>query len=114
MMDDRARIHLLQMRDAASDALTFVAGFSEEEFLRDRRTQQAVCLSLIMLGENAIKLQDKYPEVLQSFDGIEWQNIRGMRNRLVHAYVDVNLQTVWSTVTRMLPRLVQQIESITG
>jgi uncharacterized protein with HEPN domain len=30
------------------------------------------------------------------------------------AYVDVNLQTVWSTVTRMLPRLVQQIESITG
>ncbi len=55
-MDERARIHLLQMRDAAQDALTFVSGISEEEFLRDRRTQQAVYLSLVNLGENAITL----------------------------------------------------------
>jgi uncharacterized protein with HEPN domain len=112
-MDERARIHLLQMRDAASDALSFVAGLSEEEFLRDRRTQQAVCLSLIILGENAIKLQDNYPQILPYLDGIEWQNIRGMRNRLVHAYVDINLQTVWATVSKALPLLVQQIEAVT-
>jgi uncharacterized protein with HEPN domain len=99
------------MRDAARDALSFVEGFSEAEFLLDRRTQQAVCLRLILIGENAVQLQDKHPAVLLSLKEVEWQQIRGMRNRLVHAYSETDLQTVWMTVTAALPGLVQQIEA---
>ena len=111
-MEERARIHLLQMRDAASSALSFVAGISEDQFMQDQRTQQAVCLSLILIGENVIKLQDKYPTALQTFGGSELQQIRGMRNRLVHAYVEANLQIVWTTVVDVLPRLVKQVDEL--
>ncbi len=61
-----------------------------------------------------MKLQDKYPDILDAFPNIEWSDIRGMRNRLVHAYVDANLQVVWTTVTMVLPELVREIEAKTS
>jgi uncharacterized protein with HEPN domain len=44
--------------------------------------------------------------------GIPWQDITGMRNRLIHAYFDVDLDTVWSTVTKDLPVLKAELEKI--
>jgi uncharacterized protein with HEPN domain len=111
-MDERAQIHLLHMRDAAVAALSFVKNRSEADFLQDVKTQYAVSLSLIMLGENAVKLPDGHPDVLLMLPDVEWQQIRGMRNRLVPAYVDVDLHIVWSTVTIVLPKLVEKIEEL--
>ena len=44
--------------------------------------------------------------------GVPWADIIGMRNRLIHAYDDVNLSVVWQTVTSDLPPLVIQLEQI--
>ncbi len=109
-MDERARVYLLQMRDAARDALFFVEGFSEAQFMADKRTQQAVCLSLILIGENAIKLQDGHTALVLSLVNIDWQSIRGMRNRLVHTYADTDLEIVWRTVQKTLPTLIHEVE----
>ena len=109
-MDKKARVLLLQILDAARDALTFVEGFSETQFMSDKRTQQAVCLSLIFIGENAMRLQANHPGLVQSLDKIDWQNIRGMRNRLVHTYADTDLEIVWRTVQKTLPTLIHEVE----
>ena len=56
MNENRLTDYLDQMRQAATDACSFVEGLSKEDFLADRRTQQAVVMSLIVIGEAATKV----------------------------------------------------------
>ena len=51
---------------AASDACGFVEGLAKDDFLRDKRTQQAVIMSLIIIGEAATKVMDGYAEFTEA------------------------------------------------
>ena len=62
MNESRLDEYLDQMRIAATDATDFVEGLHSADFLADRRTQQAVVMSLIVLGEAATRIMEKYPE----------------------------------------------------
>ena len=97
------------MREAAMQAVTYVDGLDKEDFLTDKRTQQAVILNLIILGEAATKLMDNHPEVIEGHPEIEWRSMRGMRNRIAHGYYEINLDTVWETVSSALPELVERL-----
>lgn len=79
------------MREAVAQSLVYVEGLTREEFLADKRTQQAVILNLIILGEAATKLMDNYPEATAARPEIEWRAMRGMRNRIAHGYYDIDL-----------------------
>ena len=48
----------------------------------------------------------------QRFSQIPWANIIGMRNRLIHAYFDINRDILWKTVTDDLPPLITELEKI--
>lgn len=93
------------IKRAAQDACAFVEGLSKEDFLSDKRTQQAVIMSLVIIGEAAGKMMDLHPDNLTDFPGIPWRNMRGMRNRIAHGYFDINLDLVWDTVQLALPDL---------
>ena len=95
------------IRDAASQALTYVEGMEKEDFLADRRTQQAVILNLIVLGEAASRMMDRYPDFVAGQPQIEWQAMRGMRNRIAHGYYELDLDVVWDTVSLGLPELLE-------
>lgn len=105
MSDDRLVAYLEHMRVAASDASVFVEGLSKDEFLADKRTQHAVIMSIIILGEAATKIMDRYPDFAAEHSEIPWRDMRGMRNRIAHGYFDINLDVVWDTVTAALPAL---------
>jgi uncharacterized protein with HEPN domain len=100
---------LTHMRDAATQAVTYVDGLEKEDFLADKRTQQAVILNLIILGEAATKLMDHHPEITAGYPEIEWRSMRGMRNRIAHGYYELNLDTVWETVSSALPELMERL-----
>jgi uncharacterized protein with HEPN domain len=100
---------LEHMREAATQAVTYVDGLDKEDFLSDKRTQQAVILNLIILGEAATKLMDHHPKVIEARPEIEWRSMRGMRNRIAHGYYEINLDTVWETVSSALPELVERL-----
>lgn len=53
------------MRQAAADACSFVSGLDKPAFMADRRTQQAVILNLMIIGEAATKIMDRYPDFAQ-------------------------------------------------
>ena len=97
------------MRLAATDACSFVEGLSKEDFLADRRTQQAVVMSLIVIGEAATKVMDGYAEFANQHRQVPWRSMRGMRNRIAHGYFDINLDVVWDTVQTALPELLEQL-----
>jgi uncharacterized protein with HEPN domain len=112
MMDNRLRDYIEHMRQAATDACGFVDGASKNDFLTDKRTQQAVIMSLIIIGEAATKLMDGYASFVQLHPEVPWRGMRGMRNRIAHGYFDINLDVVWETVQTALPELLRQLRSI--
>lgn len=80
--------------------------------LEDRRTQQAVIMSLIIIGEAATRLMDRYPEFVAQHPDIPWRSMRGMRNRIAHGYFDIDLDIVWDTVQTALPPLQEQLAKL--
>ncbi len=112
MNEDRLVDYLDQMLAAASDACGFAEGMSRDEFLSDKRTQQAVVMSLVIIGEAAARVMDQYGDFVAVQPTIPWRGMRGMRNRIAHGYFDVDLGVVWDTVQTALPDLSKQLRQL--
>ncbi len=80
----------------------FVEGVSKLEFMDDKRTQRAVIMSLIIVGEASTKIMDGFPYFWEKHPEIPWRSMRGMRNRIAHGYFDINLDVVWDAVSTAL------------
>ena len=104
--------YLDHIQQAATDARTFVEGLAKDEFMADRRTQQAVIMSLIIIGEAATKVMDGYAEFTQAHAEVPWRSMRNMRNRMAHGYFDINLDVVWVTTQEWLPALLEQLPAV--
>lgn len=109
---DRRSDYLRQMTDAAQDAIAFTEGMNHEAFLTDLRTQRAVVMSLMIVGEAATWLIAEYPTFAETRPDIAWRSMRGMRNRIAHGYFDLDLNIVWQTIQTELPRLVKQLTDL--
>ena len=114
MTDNRLADYLDHMRQAVGDACGFVDGMDRAAFLQDKRTQQAVVMSLIVLGEAATKVMERHIAFAEAHSDIPWRNMRGMRNRIAHGYFDIDLAVVWDTVRTALPELQTQLAGLSG
>ena len=101
-------VYLLHIRECIGHIRKFTAG-GREEFLRDRKTQDAVLRNLQTLAESATRLsaplRERHPEV-------NWRGIAGFRNVLVHDYLGTNLERIWTIVERDLPVLSAAIDAV--
>ena len=104
--------YLLHMLTAAREALGFVEGMSRETFLDERRTQQAVVMSLLIIGEAAAKIMDADPAFVEAHPEVPWRHMRGMRNRMAHGYFQTNYGLVWDTVSTEIPPLVGALSNL--
>ena len=109
MSQSRLADYLGHIRQAASEACSFTQGLSKEEFCADKRTQNAVVMSLIVIGEVATQVMDRHPEFAAQHPLVPWRSMRGMRNRIAHGYFDINLDVVWDTVQTALPELLERL-----
>ena len=109
MNENRLADYLGHMQQAAQDACDFIEGLDKNDFIEDKRTQQAVIMSLIIIGEAATKVMDGYAEFIQVHTQVPWRSMRGMRNRIAHGYFDINLDIDWETVISALPELLEQL-----
>ena len=108
-MSNRLADYLEHIQRAATDACSFVEGLDKDAFSKDKRTQQAVIMSLLIIGEAATKVMDGYPRFSEKCSGVPWRGMRGMRNRIAHGYFEINLDVVWDTVQTALPELLKQL-----
>jgi uncharacterized protein with HEPN domain len=76
------------------------------------RPQQAVVMSIIIIGEAAAKVFDRHSNFAEHHPQIPWHNKRGMRNRIAQGYFDINFDVVWDTVQSAFPVLTIQLEQI--
>lgn len=102
------RIRLLHMRDAAREAISFASGLSSAQVAQDRMRALALVKAIEIIGEAASKVS---PESRSMLTQIPWADIVGMRNRLIHAYFDIDLDLVLATIESDLPPLLAAVES---
>lgn len=109
MNESRLPDYLEHIRQAATNACAYVEGMNKADFLDDPRTQQAVVMNLIIIGEAATKLLQDHPDFTGRHADIPWRSMKGMRNRIAHGYFEINLDVVWDTVQTALPALLKDL-----
>ncbi len=114
MTPPRLADYLKHMLIAAREIETFVGGQGRDAFLADRRTQQAVVMNLLVIGEAAAKIMDSDPAFAEAHPDMPWRNMRGMRNRMAHGYFETNYELVWETVRTEIPRLIATLSALSA
>jgi uncharacterized protein with HEPN domain len=110
MNSSRIYVHYLQdILENASKACEFVEGMNGDDFLQDDKTVFAVIRALEVIGEATKNIPD---DVRNKYPNIPWRDMAGMRDKLIHHYFGVDLNTVWKTVTRDLPFLCPKLQEI--
>ena len=106
-LDNKTR--LLHILNAASKAVKLVEDKSFQQLEDDEVLTLALVKLIEIVGEASSRLskefQAEHPE-------IPWSGIIGMRNRLVHAYFDINLKVIWQTTQEDLPTLIEQLKQL--
>ena len=92
---------------AGRQALAFIKGMTQEEFLNDSKTQAAVLMELVVIGEAVKGLSNEFKDASPD---IPWKRVAGMRDRLIHDYRNWDLEEIWRTVQERVPELVQALE----
>ena len=108
-MRDEDSVRLRHMVEAAQSAIEFVSGRQRADLDQDRMLLFAVTRAIEIVGEAAAKISD---ETRSEHGGISWKAIIGMRNRLVHAYFDINADVHWQTVTVEIPQILPALVAL--
>jgi uncharacterized protein with HEPN domain len=102
-------LYLSEMLSAAIAVKNFTEGMDKSSFMKDEKTKSAVVRQLEIIGEAAkaipVNIRSLAPE-------INWRNIAGMRDRMIHAYFNVDYNLVWDTVVNDVPVFEQTIERL--
>jgi uncharacterized protein with HEPN domain len=101
--------YLYDIEDAIDRALEYTRGMSWEEYLQDKRTQDAVVRNLEVIGEATKNLPDEFRD---QYPDIPWRDMSGTRDRLTHHYFGINHEIVWQIVRQDLPVLKNQIAQL--
>lgn len=108
-MSRHERLRILDILDAIDRIVSYVEGMSYEDFLADRKTQDAVTRNIEIIGEAVRALPSDFrgghPE-------IPWSEIVAMRNIIVHQYFGILPDVVWDVIWNELPSLRAQIAQL--
>ena len=100
---------LEDIREAVERVQGYAAGMSEDAFLKDQRTSDAVVRNLEIIGEAASRLPSDFK---QRHAQIEWEKIVGLRHRIVHDYFGIDLRIVWKILQSDLPGLSAKLKTL--
>jgi len=98
----RDKEYLADVREAVQRIVAYTGEITYEEFLADRKTQDAVLRNLQVMGEAVKKLSGP---VKQAHRHLPWKQMAGMRDKVVHDYFGINYDIVWALVKEELPAL---------
>lgn len=111
MPRDRDLASLLDLRLASQRILEFVGDQDFESFADDIKSQSAVVLQILILGEASKRLspgfRDRHPE-------IPWSDIMRMRDKLIHHYESMEPSEVWQAAKEDIPALLAFLDRLIG
>lgn len=102
-------VYLRHIYDATVRIDEYLQGVTEEKFTLTPLLQDGVIRQLEIVGEATKRLSKS---LRRQYSEIPWQDIAGMRDKLIHDYLGVDVKTVWLTAKEDVPRLREQIKMI--
>jgi len=103
------RDYVQDIIDAINDLETFTKDMKVGDFVKDRKTVNAVIRSIEIIGEAAKKI----PESIRRKNiSIPWKKMTGMRDKLIHEYFGVDLETLWEVTNNDIPPLKPLIQNV--
>lgn len=112
MSDDFQRewhFYLSDMIEFAGKVLTYTKGLDQAEFVENELTYDATLRNLELIGEAATHIPD---EVRNAHPEIPWRMIIATRNRLIHGYLGIDEDTLWSIIQDDVPELLPVLEAL--
>lgn len=106
-MENKDFARLKHMLDSTEAILFFVKGKRKTSLDKDRLLRSAVLRELEIIGEAANRISER---TKKQFPHLPWKELIGMRNRLIHAYFDIDHDIVWKTVREYLPTFHKQLK----
>lgn len=103
------KILLLHILESIKNVEDYLVGKTKKDFLEFELLQDAFIRRLEVIGEAVSQIPD---DVRHAFPKVPWQEIAGMRNKLIHEYFIVDLDLVWEVVQKDIPQLKKQIAQV--
>lgn len=108
-MKSKDRIIIQKIINYINDIETYVKGLDAKDFLEDKKTITACAFSVSQIGEIVKEISN---ETIKKYPHIPWNSIKGMRNRIVYDYENVDLSVLWGTIQESLPSLKDNLKDI--
>ena len=102
-------VYLRHILDAIRKVESYTSGIDRDVFETDDMRQDAVIRQIEIIGEASRQLPDDFQE---EHDSIPWSDIIGMRNRIAHDYMNVDLDIVWEVIHHDLPSLKSSVQQL--
>jgi len=101
-------VYISQMLDSVQKIQSFTQGLDRSSFATDPKTQSAVIMQLLLIGEVAKKISE---ETKKKID-LPWKDIVGFRDRAIHNYFEIDLDVVWDTTVSDIPELAEKLKGV--
>ena len=109
-MSDRSDILLIEdMLESSEKILTYVNDLDYHDFFSNTLIQDAVVRNFEIIGEASNRISESFRYLNPQ---ISWNELRGLRNRLIHEYFGVDYEILWFIITNELPELTFQLKLI--
>ena len=108
-MKNKEYISFIKMIEYIDKALKYTKNYNYEQFCKDEKTIDATVFAISQIGE-LVKNISK--ETMKKYSNIEWNMIKGLRNRIVHDYDGISLKSIWFVLENDLLQLKEDIEKI--
>ncbi|MAT40040.1 MAG: DUF86 domain-containing protein [Ectothiorhodospiraceae bacterium] len=105
-MKKEPAIYIEHILEAARKINRYAAS-GEEAFYGDEMLQDAIIRNFLVIGEATKRIPEEYRETAKE---IPWKLMAGFRDKLIHAYEDIDLTIVWDTIRDDIPPLIDSLE----
>jgi len=110
---ERVEDYLGHIAEAIERATSYVQPLPDRAvFEQNPQVQDAVVRNIEIIGEAANQINRMAPDFIAQHPELPWQDMRDMRNIVIHSYFAVDLAIVWKTVKEDLPKLKQQVDHL--
>ncbi|MEK7674145.1 MAG: DUF86 domain-containing protein [Patescibacteria group bacterium] len=106
MKINRDKLHLFHIRDAIEKIEKYLNEINYDDFAKKNRDYDAILMQIVVIGEAVNNLSDEFKEKHQN---LPWYQAVGLRNRIAHGYVDVDIEVIWKTIKEDIPILSKDI-----
>lgn len=101
--------YIKHIADECAYIISVSSNLSKDNFLNDETLKRAIVRSLGVIGEATKKIPAEFKD---KWNSIQWKNMAGMRDRLIHDYMGINYLIVWDVIINKIPELDNQVKEV--